>query len=245
MRKRLALVVVTLVTVLPALSQRPNYDPMPRKPAAQSSGFLDSSLGMINPKNTDYGCQIDTERQFVVEQSLKNLEFWIVGITVSLLIVSFSMLLHQSRERDRREIIAAGFLAHCYNAWVDARSHAENAIRRHNELVKRTNAAAESTLRAASQERDQAQTETPKSNQGTGAKAHQSPRPGRTAGGPENGSAGTPNTQLSDSDYRDQINTLQQQLDASREREANLRRQLSRTKKREQVAPSPTQDLAS
>ena len=118
--KSLALVFVTLVTVLPAFSQRPNYDPMPRKPATQSSGFVDSSLGLINPKNTDYGCQIDRERQFLVEQTLKNLEFWIVGITVSLLIVSFFMLLHQSRERDRREIIAAGLLSQYHNAWVDA-----------------------------------------------------------------------------------------------------------------------------
>ena len=244
MMKPLALVVVTLVTVLPALSQRSKFDPMPRKPAAQSSGFLDSSLGLINRKNTDYGCQIDTERQFLVEQTLKNLEFWIVGITVSLLIVSFFMLLHQSRERDRRESIAAGLLAHYYNTWVDARSHADDAIRRHNELVKRTNAAAESALRAASQERDQAQTETPKSDQGTGAKAHQSPRRSRTAGGRENGLAGTPNTQLSESDFLDQINTLQQQLDASREREANLQRQLGRTQKRAQDAQSPSQDLA-
>jgi hypothetical protein len=243
--KYLALVFVILVTALQALSQRSKFDPMPRKPAAQSSGFPDSSLGLINPKNTDYGCQIDTERQFVVEQTLKNLEFWIVGITVSLLIVSFFMLLHQSRERDRREIIAAGFLAHYYNAWLDARSHADHAIRRHNELVKRTNAATESALRAASQEREQAQAETPKSDQGTSAKAHQSPRRGRNAGGRENASAGTPNPQLSDSDYLDQISTLQQQLDASREREANLRRQLSRIQKQAQVAPPPTQDLAS
>ena len=243
--KYLALIFATLVTVLPTVSQRPNYDPMPRKPAAHSGGFLDSSLGLINRQDTDYGCQIDTERKFVVEQALKNLEFWIVGITVSLLIVSFFMLLHQSRERDLREIIAAGFLAHYYNAWVDARGHADNAIRRHNELVKRTNAAAESALRAASQERDQAQTATPKSDQGAGAKAHQPPRPVRNAGGREKGSAGNPNSQLSESDFLDQINTLQQQLDASREREANLRRQLSRAQKPEQLAPSPTQDLQS
>jgi hypothetical protein len=231
--KCLAFLFVILASVSAALSQRSKFDPMPRKPAAQSSGFLDSSLGLINPKNTDYGCEIDTERQFVIEQTIKNLEFWIVGITVSLLIVSFFMLLHQSRGRDRREIIAAGFLAHYYNAWIDADSHADNAIRRHNELVRRTNAAAESALRAASQERDQAQTETPKSDQGTGAKAHQSPRRSRNAGGRENASAGTPNPQLSESDYLDQINTLQQQVHASREREANLRKQLSRLEKRE------------
>jgi len=244
MMRPLALVVVTLVTVLPALSQRPNYDPMQRKPATQSSGFVDSNLGLINPNNTDYGYQIDAERQFLVEQSLKNLEFWMVGITVSLLIVSFFMLLHQSHERERRERIAAGFLAHYYNAWVDSRSQADNAIRRHNELVKRTNAAAESALRAASQDRDQTQTETPINNQGTSTKPHQSHRPSRNAGGWEKGAAGTPNNHWSDSDYLDQISTLQQQLDASRDREANLLRQLSRIQKREQVAPSPTKDLA-
>jgi hypothetical protein len=235
--KYLALVFVTIVTVLPAFAQRSKFDPMPRKPAAQSSGFVDSNLGRINPKNTDYGYQIDTERQFVVEQSLKNLEFWIVGITVSLLIVSSFMLLHQSRERDRREIIAAGLLAHYHNAWVDARSHADNAIRRHNELVKRTNTAAESALRVASQEAGQTPTKPEQSGSSSVTKSstQQSaiPKDGaRVTDNRDNKSNSSRQTDEVEIDSVAQISVLQKQLDASRERETNLKKQLAAAERR-------------
>jgi len=235
--KYLAFMFLTIVSVLPALSQRPNYDPMPRKPAAQSSGFLDSSLGLINPKNTDYGSQIDTERQFVVEQSLKNLEFWIVGITVSLLIVSFFMLLHQSRERDRREIIAAGFLAHYHNAWHDARSQAHDTIRRHNELVKRTNAAAESALRTASEEAGKTPTKPEQSGSSSVTKSstQQSaiPKDGaRVTDNRDNKSNSSRQTDEVEIDSVAQISVLQKQLDASRERETNLKKQLAAAERR-------------
>ena len=235
--KTLALVVFTVVTVLPALSQRPNYDPMPRKPAAQSSGFVDSNLGRINPKNTDYGSQIDTERQFVVEQSLKNLEFWIVGITVSLLIFSFFVLLHQSRERDRREIIAAGLLAHYHNAWVDARSQADSAIRRHNELVKRTNAAAESALRAASEEAGKTHTKSEQSGSSGATKSstQQSAIPKDGARVTENRDSRSNSSRQTDEveiDSVAQISVLQKQLEASHEREMNLQKQLAAVERR-------------
>jgi hypothetical protein len=234
---KLVALVVTLVTALPALSRRPNYDPMPQKPAAQSSGFLDSSLGRINPKNADYGCQIDTERQFLVEQTLKNLEFWIVGITVSLLIVCFFLLLHQSRERDRREIIAAGFLAHYYNAWVDARSDADHAVSRHNELVKRTNAAAESALRTASKEAGQMPTKPDQSGSpgATKAAAKHSPAPHFGAVVTENRDSSSNSSRQTgevEIDAVAQISVLQKQLEASRERETNLKKQLAAVERR-------------
>ena len=235
--KYLALVFVTIVTVLPAFSQRSKFDPMPRKPAAQNSGFVDSSLGLINPKNTDYGCQIDAERQFYVEQTVKNLDFWVIGITVSLLIVSFFMLLHQSRERDRREIIAAGLLAHYYNTWVDTRSHANDAIHRHNELVKRTNAAAESALRSASQEADQkhSKSEQSDSSGSTQPSPKHSPAPNggaRVAENRDNRSDSSCQPKEVEIDAIAQISVLQKQLEASRERENNLKKQLDAVERR-------------
>src|SRR6185312_7191364 len=135
------LIFVSVLTILPALSQSAKYDPMPRKPATQSSGPANFIIERLNPNNTDYGDQIDQDRKFFVEQTLHNFEFWVIGITVSLLIICFFMLLHQNRERERRESIAAALLSPCHNAWVDAR----------------TNAAAETALRAAPAEVDQTQ----------------------------------------------------------------------------------------
>jgi hypothetical protein len=235
--KPLALVFVTLVTILPGFSQRSKFDPMPRKPAAESSGFVDSSLGRINPNNTDYGWQIDTERQFVVEQSLKNLEFWIVGITVSLLIVSFFMLLHQSREQDRKEIIAAGLLSQYHNAWVDAWAHADDAIRRHNDLVKRTNEVGESTLRAASQENDQTHTHSEQTGSFDSTKPttkHSAVANGGARLGAKRGSRSDSSRQSQEVEFDSiaQISVLQKQLEASRERETNLQKQLAAAERR-------------
>jgi hypothetical protein len=235
--KYLAFLFVILATVSPAPSQSSHYDPMPRKPATQSSGFVDSTLGMINPKSTDYGCQVDAERQFFVEQTVKNLDFWVIGITVSLLIVAFLMLLHQNRERDRREIIAAGFLAHNYNAWIDARSHADSAIRRHNELVKRTNAAAESALRTASEEAGKTHTK-PEQSGSSGATESSTQQPAI----PKDGARVTENRDSRSNSSRQtdeveidsvaQISVLQKQLEASRERETNLKKQLAAAERR-------------
>lgn len=232
----LAVAVVAIITTSPVLSQRSHFDPAPGKPAAQNSGFLDSSLGLINPRNTDYGCQINAERQFFVEQTLKNFDFWVIGITVSLLISSLFVLLHQNHERDRREIIAAGLLAQYHNALVDARSHANQAIHRHNELVKRNNAAAESTLRAPSQEGDKSQTKSDQTNSSAAAQPairHSRARNGE-AHGAENRDdrSSTRESHSVEVDSIAQISVLQKQLEASRERENNLKKQLAATERR-------------
>lgn len=234
--KIVALVVITIVSVLRAPSQRPNYDPVARKPAAQSGGFLDSSLGLVNPKNTDYGCEIDAKRQFLVEQTLKNLDFWVIGITGSLLIVSFFMLLHQSRERDRREIIAADLLAQYHNAWVDAHSHANAAIRGYNELVNRTNGAAESERRAVSRQTEPTHSKPEEtSSSGAARPLRQSPASNGGAGGTSNRdnksepSQGAHDVEI---DSIAQISVLQKQLEASCERETNLKKQLAAAERR-------------
>ena len=235
--KHLALFFVVLASVSPTVAQHSNYDPMPRKSATQSSGFVDSTLGLINPKNTDYGYRIDQDRKVFVEQTLHNFEFWVIGITVSLLIVSFFMLLHQSRERDRREIIAAGLLAQYHNAWVDARAHADGAISRHNELVKRTNAAAETALRSAPQEADRTQKDLEQTASTGTTKPlikHSTVSNGGTRLPEKRGSRSDSSRQSHEVEFDSiaQISVLQKQLEASRERETNLQKQLAAAERR-------------
>jgi hypothetical protein len=219
--KFLSAVALILVTVSPALCQRSSYDPAPAKSAPGKSGFIDFALGRINHLNTDYGSQIADWRQFLVEQTLKNLSFWVIGITVSLLMVCFLLLLLENRQRQRREIIVARLLAQYHNAWVDARNHADDAIRRHGELVKRLNAAPEPSPRAAF----------------TGG-AGVSSNGGGWDGGPSIGP-----DQLPETGFFDQIWNLQQ-LDASRARELNAHQQLRRAQKRTQMTQSPFKEAA-
>src|SRR5215472_13640768 len=133
---------LTLLSWLSAWSQRSSYDPAAKPPTKQGDGFIDFALKQVNPQNKDYGCQIDDARKLMVDETIKSVNSWAVLVALSFLTLSFFLLLHQHRERKRREIIAAGLLAQYHNALADARGQSQEAIRRYNELVTKTNRAA-------------------------------------------------------------------------------------------------------
>src|SRR5215467_3906069 len=98
---------LTSLSWLPAWSQRSSYDPAAKPPARQGDGFVDFALKQVNPQNKDYGCQIDEGRKLLVDETIKNVTFWALLVALSFLVLSFFLLVHQHRERKRREIIAA------------------------------------------------------------------------------------------------------------------------------------------
>lgn len=239
-----------LLSWLPAWGQRSAYDPAARQPAKQGDGFVDFALKQINPQNKDYGCQIDDARKLMVDQTIKSVESWAVLVALSFLILSFFLLLHQHRERNRREIIAAALLAQYHNALADARSQADEAIRRYNALVNTTNTAAEATLRTASQP--------PERTQAAASAAHSArdvkqPKP-TTAPSPkdriktdENGVGRTeaaPQNREAEGDMIGQINTLQQQLHDSHEREKNIQKELMKAQRRVAAAQPKEANIA-
>src|SRR5689334_16179477 len=127
----LAISLLLLLSQSSAWSQRSSYDPAAKHPAKQREGFVDFALKRINSQNTDYGCQIDEARKLAVDQTVKKIDSWAALLALGFLVLSFFMLLHEHREGNRREIIAAEFLAQYHNAWIDARTQAEQAIRRY------------------------------------------------------------------------------------------------------------------
>jgi hypothetical protein len=213
-----------------ALAQRSSYDPAAKQQSKSREGFVDFALKEINPQNTDYGCQLDDARQLAVDQTIKTIDSWAVLVALGFLVLSFFLLLHQHRERNRREAIAAEFLAQYHNAWVDARTRATDAIRRYNELVHTTNAAGEATLRAPSTEKEGTQTRAVKADIGRSVKPQSVPL--TTAGNDikpgENGASRSE----PEVDLIAQISTLQQQLNASHEREKNLQNELTKVQRR-------------
>jgi hypothetical protein len=238
---------LTLLSWLPAWSQRSSYDPAAKPPAKQGDGFVDFALKQVNPQNKDYGCQIDDARKLLVDETIKSVTSWALLVALSLLVLSFFLLLHQHRERKRCEIIAAGLLAQYHNALAEARSQANEAIRQYNELVNKTNAAAEAALRTASQPpepvhaRGSVTTPTRDVKQPKPASAAQ-PKDriktgesgvGRTEAAPQNGEV--------EGDLIAQIGTLQQQLHDSHEREKNLQKELMKAQRR--VAPSQPKEV--
>lgn len=217
--------------------QRSSYDPTAKQQSKPREGFVDFALKQINPQNTDYGCQVDEARKLAVDQTIKNVDSWAVLVALGFLVLSFVMVLHQHRERNRRESIAAKLLAQYHNAWVDVRTQAANAIRRYNELVHTTNSACEAAFRQPSSETEATHAKAMKPDLGRAAKLQSAvivASPSDIQAG-QNGAGrgdGVRQNREPEVDLIAQISTLQKQLNASHEREKNLQKELNKAQRR-------------
>jgi hypothetical protein len=238
-------VCLMLVLTSSAWGQRSSYDPAAKQQSKPREGFVDFALKQINPQNTDYGCQMDEARKLVVNQTIKTINSWAVLVALIFLVLSFFMLWHQHRERNRREVIAAEFLAQYHNAWMDARARAADAIRRYNELVHTTNSAGEATLRPPSPDVEAIQTRASgrdvKPQSVPAAAARSSVKAGDNGAGRNDG---TRQNREPGADLIAQISTLQQQLNASHEREKNLQKELSKAQRRAPAVQPTDANLA-
>jgi hypothetical protein len=236
------------IAVSAAWGQRSSNDPAANEQAKQGDGFVDFALKRINRQNVDYGCQLDEARKITIDQTIKSIDSWAALVALVFLVLSFFMLLHQHRERDRHEFIASQFLAQYHNSWVDAQGRAEHAIRRYNELVDTTNSAAENAFRLQPPETERAQTATVKSAVGCDPKPQPPSSPALKSGvlPVENRNQGDRILQNREPqvDLIAQIKTLQQQLTASHEREKNLQRQLTKTQPQRQGEPTKSTNLS-
>jgi hypothetical protein len=234
-----------LLSWLAAWSQRSAYDPGARQPTKQGDGFVDFALKQINPQNKDYGCQIDDARKLMVDQTIKSVDSWAVLVALSFLILSFFLLVHQHRERNRREIIAAGLLAQYHNALAEARGQADAAIRRYNTLVTRSNTVAEAALRTASQPPEPAQATAARPSQHREVKPQPASKDKIKAS--NNGAGRNEVVQQNrepEVDLIAQISTLQQQLHASHEREKNLQKELAKVQRPAATVPPKEANVA-
>jgi hypothetical protein len=238
--------VLIIVSWLPAIGQRSSYDPAAKQTSKPRDGFVDFALKQVNPQNKDYGCQIDDARKLLVDETIKSVTSWALLVALSFLILAFFLLLHQQRERNRREIIAAGLLTQYHNALADARGQADQAIRRYNELVNRTNTAAEATHRPALHPSERPQATAPASTVVHDVKPKSSQSKDRIKTG-EKGTGGTqavPQSPEGEGNLIAQISTLQQQLHSSHERENNLQKELTKAQRRLAAAQPKEANIA-
>ena len=229
--------IVCLALVALAFPQSSSYDPVHQQQSRPHEGILDFALKQINSGDKDYGCEIDQARKIAVEETVKNIDSWSVLVALTFLILSFLMLVHQRRDRQRREIVVAGFLAQYHNSWLDARTQSDDLTRRYNSLVDFVNSAeaAHKPQSLETQTKPEAGDDVKQrpaipdltksriivGNNGVGRSngGRKAQAPVRQASGPE-------------VDLIAQINTLQQQLSASHDREKNLQRELSKFQRR-------------
>jgi hypothetical protein len=214
----------------PALGQVAKRDPVTAG-RTKTGGVVESALSQINPQKTDYGCQIAQSRQILVDHTVRSIDWWVIIIAISLLAFTALLVVYQSREQSRREIIAAGLLAQYHNAWVDARCQAFKAILRHNELVERktppSNNFEESTsiIQGTHLDRPKAaiSTDARLASAAPDVDVSISRKKARTSKVIQSSQSCAP------PDLIAQISVLQQQLEAARERERNLAKKLNQS----------------
>ena len=204
-----AALVACILTVTLAAAQRPqsSYDPAPKHPAKQHDRLIDFVLKRINPTNKDYGEWLEQVRKSAIDAGLDSLPRLLSG---ALLICSFVFIVHQSKERQHREIIAARFLAWYHNELVHARETAREAITRNQRLKKiiDEHAEVERPLKTAQ----------PVSNSGPSATASGATRPA---------SAATKTTPAAGHDLVAEFNQLRQKVVAQEDTEKTLKQQIS------------------
>ena len=230
----LAICLLLAVAAGSAGGQPSSYDPRARQQSKSHEGFMDFALKRINPENVDYGYRWEEARKLAVNQTVKRIDFWMVMVALGFPVLSFLTVLHQHRERNRRERITAEFLAQYHNAWVDAQAQATEAIGRYNELVRVTNSRSEDVFRGPSIQTPYAQAIPGKSEPRRRLKPQfataAAPRSDIQAG--QDGADQRDVLHKPEVDLTAQIGTLQQQLHAAYEKERNLQKEIAKLKRR-------------
>jgi hypothetical protein len=130
------------------VEHRRRYDPQAGVPAVRP-GIFENSLKSINKQEVDYGAQLAKWRQVMVESTLQSVTYWTTIALAGGLLLACTYILCLLRERDRRLEITTNIVTQIINWYYYTRSHALNAIERHNTLIEEYNTVAEqlATLR--------------------------------------------------------------------------------------------------
>jgi hypothetical protein len=249
----LCLSLTLAVPYLIAQDSRSTSNPASVGVTEQREGLLDFALKRINPSDLNYGQCLDEGRKLILEQTLSRGYFWSNLAALGLLGVFLVVIVHQQRLQDRRELIASGFLAQYHNALARAEAVAGEAIKRNHALMGALTALSESGVpREASEssapkgaptkERKRVQSSiengtavplAPVVAAARGDFRKPAIAPSSVAKNPE--FATSKDSQATDqitlfgagADLTAKINSLQQQLDVSKEEKKELLRQIS------------------
>jgi hypothetical protein len=203
-----ALVACILAMTLSAAQRPPSsYNPAPQHPAKQHDSLIDFVLKHINPTDKDFGQWIEQARENAIEAGLNSLPRL---LSVALLICSFVVIVHQSKERQHRERIASRFLAWYHNELVHSRETARAAIEKSQQWQKIIDENGEA---------------------GPALKTAEPVSSSRTQGTSNGGQTLTPaapkKTPADDHDLATEINKLRQKVAAQDDSEKTLRQQIS------------------
>jgi hypothetical protein len=223
---RLLCLCVLLLWVSAYTQDRSRYDPAAGKGGSQPhESFWDFVLKQVNPNDKDYGECIAEARKIAVEETIYNSLFWSNLVVLGLFGCSLMVLFYQHKELKRREQMVTTQFAQYVNGLRRAELQAHEATTRYNQLVESMDASYEGQIRPMK----------PNAKGNAGSTTTNATETGNANSG---GAAITavPDSIGQHTDVADKINALQQQLsskqrelDASLQREQDLRRQLKQT----------------
>lgn len=106
---------VMVASIAPAQTSNSGHDPVPRSRAMQQKGFVDSTLGRINPNNVDYGQRIEDVRRIAFESTLESYDFWSNVAVMAVAVLLFLYVLYQARVRKKMTFSTAELLTSYHN----------------------------------------------------------------------------------------------------------------------------------
>jgi hypothetical protein len=207
-------------------------------------GFIDFALKSINPADKDYGQCHDESRKLLLEETMKNANFWSNLVALGLLACLFFIIVYQHRVQTGREWTAAEMLAQYEHSLSRANAQVEEATSRNRGLMEALTVLRESALRSQAppgevQDRPALQTVSsrtssiPASQVATPTNGNAATAPSRSA---RAATATPPANQIGlfkpEVDLVMKVNSLEQQLGRSQDEAKLLRRQLNESDRR-------------
>lgn len=190
--------------------------------APRHQNFIGYVLGKLNPKDTDYGAQIESGRKAMVEGTVADLYFWSNAVTLVLLCGLTTFVLLEWRGAERREAIAASIIAQLWNGGVSDRIEIERRTEQFNRLVETHNREVEQRLSQKTKDNEEAETAGKLTRSVRNLRESESESPRAAARPPASADANLTSLQ------QDKL-LLQRRVEALRNTEQNLKQRLNQT----------------
>jgi len=206
----------------------------PHQATRKSQGFLDYTLGKINPDNKDYGLSAEGARTGVVHDSIDDLYFWSNLVTLSLLAAVTVIRFLEQRSAEKKEVICAALVTQLWNGRVSDLDEIERRTNQYNALAERSNLEVEGRLMSNSQTADVAESSSSKikrtveklERRSTPAQLPDPPRQLEVQHSKTESAISTPAVST---DSQQKTLLLERQVEAMRNTEQNLKERLNQT----------------
>ena len=111
----------------------------PHRTARRSQGFLDYTLGKVNPANKDYGLSAADLRAEAMHDSIDDLYFWSNLVTLGLLATITVIRVLEHRAAEKKDVVCVTLITQLWNGRVSDLIEIERRTNQYNALAERNN----------------------------------------------------------------------------------------------------------